>query len=478
MAADTAPTPQHRARLVTATVSLAALSVTLNLLVVNVAFGAMSSDLHSSLATIQWVSTGYVLGLMAAVSLSGWLSSRLGEKRLLVLALVVFCAASMLSAIAWSADSLIILRIVSGAAGGIVPPLAHTIVVRASGGLRLATMMSILNGPVLAAPILGPTIAGVLVSSVSWRPVFLVGVVPAAISLALALRVLPADEPGPRRRLDLAGFGLLSPGLVLLVFGLAQLGGRSADATLEVVTALGLGTVLTALFLVHAGRLGAGALLDVRSLRRRVIVAPMLVASMFNIALFGSAAILPLYFELARGESATFAGLMVAVQGIGSGLGMLVCGRLTDRFGARLVTPIAGAVALVGTLPWAHLGPHTSYALLLGALIVRGAGLSALMNAAYAVAYGTLERDVIPSATAALNIVSRVSAAAGVAVLVALLDSQVQITGAVRDPATVAALADAFSELFVVLSVVAGLSIAAALLIPRGRTTAVAVEAI
>jgi MFS family permease len=206
----------------------------------------------------------------------------------------------------------------------------------------------------------------------------------------------------------------------------------------------------------------------------------MLIASLFNVALFGSAAILPLYFELARGESATFAGLMVAVQGLGSGVGMLVCGRLTERFGARLITPIAGAVALVGTLPWTHLGPHTSYALLLGALVVRGAGLSALMNSAYAVAYGSLERDVIPSATAALNIVARVSAAAGVAVLVALLASQLQITGAVgdaADPATVSAFADAFSEVFAVLSVAAGLAIAAALLVPRERSAPVATEA-
>jgi EmrB/QacA subfamily drug resistance transporter len=464
---------------VTVSVSLAALAVTLNLLVVNVAFGSMSKDLDSSLATIQWVATGYVLGLMAAVSLSGWLSARLGEKRLLVLALLIFCIASTLSAIAWSADSLIVLRIVSGVAGGVVPPLAHTIVVRAAGGLRLATMMSILNGPVLAAPILGPTIAGVLVSSVSWRLVFLVGVVPAAISLGLALRVLPADESRPRQRLDLAGFALLSPGLVLLVFGLAQIGGGSAHTIAEVVAALALGSVLTGLFLVHAGRLGPAALLDVMSLRRRAIVAPMLIASLFNVALFGSAAILPLYFELARGESATFAGLMVAVQGLGSGVGMLVCGRLTERFGARLMTPIAGAIALAGTLPWAHLGPHTSYTLLLAALVVRGAGLSALMNAAYAVAYGTLERDVIPSATAALNIVARVSAAGGVALLVALLDSQVRISGAVGDavrPATASALADAFSELFVLLSVVAGLAIAAALLVPRDRTARVAAE--
>jgi EmrB/QacA subfamily drug resistance transporter len=456
-----------RVGLVSVTVSLAALAVTLNLLVVNVAFGAMSRGLDSSLATVQWTATGYVLGLMAAVSLSGWASSRLGEKRLLVLALLVFCTTSALGALAWSIDSLIVLRVIAGIAGGVVPPLAHTIVVRASGGRRLATTMSILNGPVLAAPILGPTIAGLLVSNLGWRPVFLVGVVPAAAALLLALRVLPPDVPGPVRRLDLGGFLLLSPGLVLLVFGLAQVGGDSVDSEIEVVVALALGIVLTSLFLVHARRRGASALLDVGSLGRRAFIAPAAIAALFNVALFGSAAILPLYFELARGASATVAGLMVAVQGLGSGLGMLLCGRLVDRYGARVVTPVAAALALVGTLPWTHLAPHTSYALLFVALVIRGAGLSALMNTAYAVAYGTLEHDVVPSATAALNIVSRVSAAAGVAVLVALLELSLRTDGTTG----ASALADAFSRLFAGLSVVAALAILAALFVPRRRVT-------
>jgi EmrB/QacA subfamily drug resistance transporter len=451
--------------------SLASGVVTLNLIIVNVAFSAMSRDLGASLTTIQWVSTAYVLGLMTTVPLTAWASATFGLKRLLLAALFVFMVASALCGAAWSVDSLICFRVLAGLAGGIVPPLVHAIVVRASGGMRLATAMSVLNGPVLAVPVFGPTLGGVLVVGLGWRWVFFISVPLTAVALALGARVLPDDEPEEAGRLDVGGLVFLSLSLVLLVYGLSQFGHGSSGVRGAV--GVGCGLVLASLFALNARRLGPRGLLDLTLFGRRSFLAPAIIAALFSFMLFGSAAILPLYFESARGESPVVAGLLVALQGLGSAVGMFACGPLTDRYGARIVAAIASGFILLGTLPWLWLAPHTGYAILLLGLVVRGAGLSALMNAAYAVAYGTLEHTAVPGATAALNIVSRVSSAAGVAVAVVVVQSRapdlIRLGAGVNGTALSQAVSAAFSETFLIFAALAIAVTLPALMLPRGR---------
>jgi EmrB/QacA subfamily drug resistance transporter len=451
--------------LTSASASLASSVVNLNLIIVNVAFTAISRDLHSTLTTIQWVATAYVLGLMTTVPLTGWASAKFGLKRLLLIALAGFLVASVLCGSAWSIDSLIGFRVLAGFAGGVIPPLVHAIVVRASGGVRLGTVMSVLNTPALAVPVFAPTLGGLLVGGLGWRWVFLISVPLTAAALGFCARTLPEDQPEEPVQLDAVGFALLSIGLVLAVYGLAQVGhgstGRAGAAE------IGAGILLTVLFAFGARSRGAGALLDVELFRRRDFLAPALIAALFSFMLFGSAAVLPLYFESGRGESPVVAGLLVALQGIGSLLGIIAGGRLADRYGAKAIAAIAATLVLLGTLPWMWLSPHTGYGILLTGLVVRGAGLSALMNAGYAVAYGTLEHAAIPGATAALNIVSRVSAAAGVAVAVVIIQSGapnvLQLAAAATDVAT------AFSDTFVLFAVFAAAAVAVALALPRGR---------
>jgi EmrB/QacA subfamily drug resistance transporter len=467
-------TKAHRIGLASVAASASAGVVTLNLIIVNVAFTAMSRDLRTSLTTIQWVSTAYVLGLMTTVPLTGWASTAFGVRRALLATLSVFLVASVLCGLAWSIDSLVCFRVVAGLAGGMVPPLAQIVVVRAAGGMRLATAMSVLNGPILAVPVFGPTLGGLLVVVSGWRGVFFVSVPLAALALVLGLLGLPSEEPEPAGPLDVRGAVLLSTGLVVLVYGLTELGSGVTGPT--GVAAMFGGILLVSLFAVNARRRGPQALLDATLLRKRNFVAPATIAALFSFMLFGSAAILPLYFESSRGESAVVAGLLVAAQGLGSVIGMFACGYLADRYSARIVAPAAAVLVVVGTLPWISLSPHAGYAVLLAGLFVRGAGLSALMNAAYAVAYGTLERESIPSATAALNIVSRVSSAAGVAVAVVVIQSRapdiLSLTVGAKNVALAYAVSAAFSSAFLVFAVFAMATIIPALALPRvrGRT--------
>ena len=175
-------------------VILGAIMSILDTTIVNVAIDTLSHDFHSPLSTIQWVSTGYLLALSIVIPLSGWAVERFGAKRMWILSLVVFLLGSILSGAAWSAQSLILFRVIQGIGGGMIMPIGTSIMAQAAGPQRIGRVMSILGVPMLLAPILGPVIGGLLVTSVSWRWIFYVNVPIGIVAIVVAVRMLPSTE--------------------------------------------------------------------------------------------------------------------------------------------------------------------------------------------------------------------------------------------------------------------------------------------
>src|SRR6201995_5151690 len=165
--------------------------------IVNVSLSSLALELHTSLSTIQWVTSGYLLALALTLPLSGWLVDRMGAKALHLWCFAAFTLTSALCGLAWSANSLIGFRILQGMSGGLLAPMAQLIMVRAAGN-RMARVFGFAAMPVLLAPLLGPVIAGELLRFASWRWLFLVNLPVGALALALAALFLPSD--GQERR--------------------------------------------------------------------------------------------------------------------------------------------------------------------------------------------------------------------------------------------------------------------------------------
>jgi MFS family permease len=136
--------------------------------------------------------------------------------------------------------------------------------------------------------------------------------------------------------------------------------------------------------------------------------------------------VIPLYYQVARGESPLTAGLLMAPQGLGAALVMPLAGRLTDRVGGGRVAIVGLIVCVVATLPFAWVGAHTSYAWLAAVLVVRGMGFGAAMMPSMAAAYATLERAAVPRATSALNVLQRVGGSVGTAFLAVILQGRIK----------------------------------------------------
>src|SRR6201986_4061670 len=167
-------------------VILGAIMSVLDTTIVNVALHDLSIDLHASLGGIQWVITGYPLSLAAVIPITGWAVKRYSARRLYLIALVVFTAGSALCALATSSGELIVFRVVQGVGGGMLTPIGQMILVKAAGPKNRSKVIGLIGGPIVLAPVLGPTLGGLLLQSVGWQWIFMINVPIGAVALVLA----------------------------------------------------------------------------------------------------------------------------------------------------------------------------------------------------------------------------------------------------------------------------------------------------
>ena len=374
---------------IAAIVTLGGIMSSIDTTVVNVALETLARDFGASLTGVQWVSTGYLLALVAVIPLAGWASDRFGAKRLWIASVVLFLAGSMLAGAAWSLGSLIVFRILQGLGGGMIVPVGMTLLSRTAGPSRMGRVMAILGVQQLLGPVLGPVIGGALVEHAGWRWIFYVNVPIGALAIPLAARLLPRDATQPRKRFDGVGFLLISPGVAALIYGLtqsAQGGGFTALAFLPILA----GIALVAAFVVHARR--SKTLIDVDLFRGRAFTAGVGTTFFLGMGLFGALFLLPLYYQGAHGASPLEAGLLMIPQGIGAAIMMPFAGRATDHAGSGAVVLGGLALILAGTVPFALAGSSVSGPLLAAALFVRGLGMGAATMPAMAGVYASLRR--------------------------------------------------------------------------------------
>ncbi|GAA1597395.1 MDR family MFS transporter [Kribbella karoonensis] len=396
---------------------LGALAPLLDSTIVTVAIHTLGVDLHASVATVQWVSTAYLLALATAVPITAWSANRYGAKRMWILALALFLAGSMLCGVAWNIGSLIVFRVIQGAGGGLMLPILQTILLRAAGRERIGRLMAAVTLPALVGPILGPVIGGVLVGHLDWRWIFYVNVPICLVAIVLAVRTLPPDPAPTGAALDVTGLLLVSPALAGIIYGLSRVGEHGFGHA-AVLVPIAIGVILLAAFVL---RRTAEPLIDLALFRTRSFAASTALLFFTGFGLYGAMLLLPLFYQQARGATVTAAGLLLVPQGIGS-LIARTAGGLADRHGPRPVVLIGIALTTIGTVPFAFSDP--SYWLLAIALVIRGAGLSAVNLAVMVGAFRDLEPAQIPHASSTTRIMQQLGGAFGAATLAVVLQSQ------------------------------------------------------
>ncbi len=464
-----------------AVVVLGTIMSVLDMTIVNVAIPTLGGDLHTSISTIQWVLTGYMLAFASVIPLTGWATERFGAKRVWLVSLLLFMLGSALSGAAWSIGSLIGFRALQGLGAGMLLPVGQTILAQAAGPQRMGRVMSVIGVPMLLAPVFGPVLGGAILGEVSWRWIFFINLPIGVLAVLAAQRLLPEAKPQLGQRLDLRGLALLSPGIAVFLYGMSQAGNQGGFGSTRTIVAASTGLVLVALFVWHASVRGKNALIDLSLFARRGFATAAAANLLLCIALFGSLILLPLYYQVVRRESALHTGLLLAPQGIGAALAMPVAGWLSDKIGPRLVVSVGTVTAMLGTLAFTQVAADTSYAYLAAALLVIGLGIGSTIMPWMAAAFQTLSREETPRATSALNAVQRIAGAVGTALLAIVLQRTIAANlpghdGSIQGLAALSqhqrahaapALAAAFGTSFWVAVGLMALAMVPALLLPR-----------
>ncbi|MFF9840352.1 DHA2 family efflux MFS transporter permease subunit [Streptomyces sp. NPDC020422] len=450
---------------VLAVVVIGSVMAVLDMTIVNVALRSLSEAFEAPLATIQWTATAYTLALAAVIPTAAWAMGRIGAKRTYLTALVLFTLGSLLAALAWDAGSLIAFRAVQGLGGGLLMPVGMAMTMRAADPARMGRAMAVGGLPILVGPVIGPTLGGWLVDAASWHWIFLVNLPLGAVALVLAGRLLRPDAPrpgAPAPRLDVPGLLMLSPGLALLLYGLAR-GGEAGDFTGPgALLPTAAGVLLVAAFTRRA-LTAREPLLDLRLLRDRTFAAGIGTLALFTCGYFGSMLLGPMYWQEARGLTAGAAGLLAAPIGLTVGTTMQVAARRIDTASPRRLIPAGVALAAAGMALSALQTGTEGVATwrVVGAAMVMGVGAGMVLMPTMTTASRDLPKDRLAAASTALSINSQMGASVGTALCSVVLGA------AGVDPA-------GFRTAYAVAAALLALALVPALFLPgrRGARTA------
>lgn len=420
----TCPVLSTQDRALVATLIVGVILPLLDTTLVNIALHSIGEALGASIEKMQWVVAGYTLSAAAAVPLCSWLTQRLGSRRLWVLCLWLFLGGASLSALAQSVEFLIFARVLQGVATGLLLPTMQSIVIMHIGREKARLALAAVSVPSVLAPILGPVIGGISLEHVGWRPLFWAHVPICILAIALASSRLPSRRQDTREKLDSAGLLLLLPGVVLVIFGLSLVSHENKGTW---VGLLGMGLVLMTGFVLHARRKQGTAIVDLSVLGMRSTQAAFLLLFFSSVAYYGGILLFPLYLIQAGGYGPTWAGLLVALHGVGILLARRKLTQASLRWGDRRVAAAAVAAGLAGSalLLTPCVLEHAVW--MATGMVLRGAGIGVLTLLSMSAAYQGLKPSQVMHASSLSRIVTHLGATIGATTVAGIAAGKVAV---------------------------------------------------
>lgn len=397
--------------------------------IVNIAIPSLQNAFGASLNSVQWVLTGYTLAQGVATPLTGFFADRIGIKRFYIISLALFVIGSALCGLAGSLPMLIFFRVLQGAGGAFLSPLAITLLYREFPLQERGTAMGALGIPILLAPAFGPTLGGYIVTFSGWQLIFYINLPIGIVGIVLAFLLLREGEINPRTRFDIPGFIFSALGLALMLYGLSDASTDGWGSGIVLGCLIG-GAVLLAIFVLVELSLadsGKQPLLDMRVFSNMPFTTSSVASLLVTFALYGGLFLIPVYLQDLRGLSAYQAGLVLLPQAFASMVAVLVGGRLVDRFGVRAV--VIPGLALLGIVSFMF--TSLSLTIPIGSLqlvlILRSLALGLCMQPLSVSALSGIRPRQMSQASAVSTTLRFVGSSLAVAIISTLVQTQTKI---------------------------------------------------
>ena len=401
---------------------LATFVVILNETIMVNAIPRLMGEFSVTARSAQWLSTGFMLTMAVVIPVTGWFLQRVTTRAAFATAMTVFCAGTLLAALAPAFPVLLAARVVQASGTAVMMPLLMTTLMTVVPEHDRGRVMGNVTLAMSVAPALGPAVSGVILQWLSWRWMFGLVLPVAVVISVVGLRRLTDHGERVDGAVDWASVVLAALGFGGFVYGLSQLGAPGGSPLPSYAT-IGLGLAAIGLFVrrqLVLQRTGS-PLLDLRTLLVPTYRVSLLLMAVAFMAMLGSMILLPLYLQDVRGLDALQTGLLVMPGGLVMGLLGPTVGRCFDRFGGRpLVGPGAvGIVTALSTLTTVDRG--TSVWLVLSAHVLLMVSLAAVFTPVFTLGLGALPPHLYSHGSSLLGTLQQVAASVGTAVVVSVM---------------------------------------------------------
>lgn len=423
-AATLEPSPRQ-IKLVLGVLLVATFVMILNETVMGVALPRLMVQFDITAATVQWLTTGFMLTMAVVIPMTGLILQRFTTRTVFIAAIGLFTAGTLLAGAATVFPVLVAARVIQASGTAVMLPLLMTTVMTFVPADRRGRTMGFITIVIAVAPAIGPTFSGFILNNLTWRWMFL-AVLPIAV-LALVLgAVLIKNLTEPRKvKLDLLSALLSAVGFGGLLYGLSSIGESAAGNHPPVppYAAVGIGVLSLILFVFRQLSLQKtdAALMDLRPFLSRSFTVGIIMLLISMATLFGCLILLPIYLQNVLGLDTLETGLVVLPGGLAMGLSGPFIGRLYDRFGPRpLVIP--GSLVLAGALGlMTQLDQHSATGFVVVIHVMLSLGLSSLMTPLMTSSLGALRMELYSHGSAIMSTLQQVAGAAGTAVFITLM---------------------------------------------------------
>ncbi|MDA3919063.1 MAG: DHA2 family efflux MFS transporter permease subunit [Salinisphaera sp.] len=425
--AELAANPQYPATrwVVAGVVGLAAFMEVLDISIANVSLTHIAGSLSASRDEATWILTAYLVANAIVLPVSGWFSQVLGRKRFFLGSIIFFSIASLACGLAPSLEWLVIFRIIQGAAGGGLQPVAQAILADSFPARERGLAFSIYGVAVVFAPAIGPTLGGWITDNINWHWIFLLNV-PVGIVLVALASVLVHDSAAYEKArkakmadgfsIDYVGFGLLIVGLGCLQIMLDK-GQQNGWFSSTFITTTAVMSALSLFALVLWEPFQRHPIMDLTLFRYKNFAIANIMMFVLGFVLFGSTLLIPQFVQEVLGYTATLAGLVISPGGLVIVFMMPIVGILSGRLDARWM--VGGGLALVSISMFHMTGfdLNTSFSQLVFARCLQTLGLAFIFIPVTSISYVGVPPDKTDQISALVNLTRNIGGSVGISLV-------------------------------------------------------------
>lgn len=400
----------------------------------NVTFPVLMNDFHVNMATVQWMTTGYLLVASIIMPLSAYLKRNFSSRKLFVTAAVLFICGLLIDAVANQFIFLVLGRVIQGAGAGIAIPLMFNIILERTPLDKIGLLMGIGTMITAVAPALGPTFGGLVVNTLGWRYIFIFIIPVMIISLIMGLTAITGETGQVKHtKLDVVGFISIALTFIGLIFAFSNLS-TILQKPLMFISPLVIGIISLVVFIKHSLNT-SNPLINIRVFKKTKFTQGITAYFIFQVNTLGLSFILPNYVQIVNHSTAMTAGLLLLTGGLVGAIMSPISGRLLDNYGAQKPIMTGAVFEIIGGLLYCIFASSLTSGKIILFYAITMLGIGLVMGDTMTASIGQLAESENTDGNGLFNMVQQFAGAVGTAIISAIMQfveqtsSQTSVTG-------------------------------------------------